>query len=193
VDIFGVGPPPPRPTTYFIGGLAQLINRNANDGAEVTHFRISGITNGTLYKSDGVTVINNGDYITFAEAQAGVKFTPPLNSNLNGSFDVESLENGLTAAAQSGAAMSTITIGPVGDTPQVANISTHADTQSELIIIDRNADDGAEVTHFRISNITNGTLYLVDGVTQIHNGDFITYAQGQAGLRFTPAAGSGAD
>jgi len=25
VDVFGVGPPPPRPTTYFIGGLGHLI------------------------------------------------------------------------------------------------------------------------------------------------------------------------
>ena len=82
---------------------------------------------------------------------------------------------------------------PVGDTPQVSNVSTNAETQSGLIFINRNANDGAEVTHFKISGITNGTLYLADGVTRIDNGDFITVAQGQAGLRFTPAADSTAD
>jgi hypothetical protein len=82
---------------------------------------------------------------------------------------------------------------PVGDTPQVTNVSTNAEVQSEIINIDRNANDGAEVTHFKISGITNGTLYLDDGVSRIDNGDFITVGQGQAGLRFTPAANSTAD
>ena len=38
-------------------------------------------------------------------------------------------------------------------TPQVANIATDEDTQSGLIVIDRNANDGPEVTHFRISGV----------------------------------------
>ena len=82
---------------------------------------------------------------------------------------------------------------PVGDTPQVTNVSTDAGVQSGLINIDRNANDGAEVTHFKISGITNGTLYLADGVTPVKNGDFITVGQGQGGLRFTPAENSTAD
>jgi len=45
------------------------------------------------------------------------------------------------------------------------------------------------VTHFRISNISGGTLFLADGTTVLNDGDFINVAQGQAGLRFTPAAG----
>jgi hypothetical protein len=44
--------------------------------------------------------------------------------------------------------------------------------------------------HFQITNITGGTLYLNDGVTQLTNGQFITVAQGAAGLKFTPAANS---
>jgi hypothetical protein len=83
-----------------------------------------------------------------------------------------------------------IVIAPVGDTPQVTDVSTLSEVQSGLIFINRNASDGAEVSHFKISGISNGSLYLADGVTGLDNGDFITVAQGQAGLRFTPAADS---
>jgi hypothetical protein len=87
-----------------------IINRNASDGAEVTHFRISDITNGTLYLADGVTQINDGDYITVAQEEAGVRFTPMANSMANGSFAVESSEDGVSVAAQSGAVTSMITV-----------------------------------------------------------------------------------
>ncbi len=89
-------------------------------------------------------------------------------------------------AAQSGVATSTITVTPVGDTPVVADITTDEDTQSAGIVLDRAAVDSTEVTHFRISGITNGTLFQADGSTAISNDDYITVAQGQAGLRFTP-------
>ena len=53
-------------------------------------------------------------------------------------------------------------------------------------MITPNAVDGAEVTHFEISNIQNGTLFKADGTTQISNFEFITVAEGAAGLKFTP-------
>ncbi len=166
-------------------GLISVV-RHLTDGPEVTHLRISGITNGTLFRADGTTVVNDGDYITVAQGQAGLRFTPDLNSNLTGSFSAESSEDGTSVAAQSGVATSTITVTPVGDTPVVPDTTTLEDTQTGLLVIDRAAVDGAEVTHFRVSGITNGTLYQADGTTAISNGDYITYAQGQAGLRFTP-------
>ena len=46
------------------------------------------------------------------------------------------------------------------------------------------------MTNFQITNITGGTLFLNNGTTPINNGDFITVAQGAAGLKFTPAANS---
>ncbi|MFA9566494.1 MAG: hypothetical protein ACERLM_17665, partial [Acidimicrobiales bacterium] len=136
----------------------------------------------------GSTAINDGDYITVAQGQAGLRFTPSSNVTADGSFGVESSEDGSTVAAQSVVATSTITVTPVGDTPVVADITTVEDTQSGLIVLDRNAADSAEVTHFRISGITNGSLFQADGTTAVSNGDYITVAEGQAGLRFTPAA-----
>ncbi len=94
---------------------AIVINRNANDGTEVTHFKISGITGGTMFQSNGTTPINNGDYITFAQAQAGAKFLPSANSNVAGHFDVESSQDGSMVSAQSGKSTSTITITPVNE------------------------------------------------------------------------------
>jgi hypothetical protein len=83
---------------------------------EVTHFKITGINNGTLYQADGITVINNGDYITVAQGQVGLKFTPSANSTAAGSFDVESSEDGVTVAAQSSKFSSTISIRPFIET-----------------------------------------------------------------------------
>ena len=143
------------------------------DGDTLTISSFSQPTNGSLAE--------NGD--------GTVTYTSAGNFNGVDSFTYTiSDSNGGTA---SGAAIIVVT--PVGDTPQVTNMSTDAGVQSGLINLDRNANDGAEVTYFKISGITNGTLYLADGVTRIDNNDFITVGQGQAGLRFTPAANSTAD
>ena len=78
---------------------------------------------------------------------------------------------------------SNFTVDTIADTPSVTDAVTLANTQSTSgLVIDRNAVDGAEVTHFRISGITGGTLFQNDGSTQINDGDFITFAQANAGL-----------
>ncbi len=75
----------------------------------------------------------------------------------------------------------------VNAAPSVTAATTvvNAQTTSGLVITG-NVIDGAAVTHFKITNITNGTLFKNDGVTQINNNDFITLAEGNAGLKFTP-------
>lgn len=166
-----------------------VITRNAVDGAEITHFKITSITGGTLFKNDGVTVISNNTFITAAEGNAGLKFTPAANSIVSGSFQVQSSTDAIGTVLSSGAATATITVNAVADTPSITNATTNEDTQTTSgLVISRNAADGAEVTHFRITGITNGTLFKSDGTTPINNGDFITFAEGNAGLKFTPAA-----
>ncbi|HKQ99532.1 MAG TPA: Calx-beta domain-containing protein [Pyrinomonadaceae bacterium] len=173
--------------TQTTSGL--VISRNAADGAEVTHFKITNITGGTLFKNDGVTPINNNDFITFAEGNAGLKFTPAANSFAGGSFQVQASTDAVGTSLSAGAATAVITVNAVADTPSVTNATTNEDTQTTSgLVISRNAADGAEVTHFKISGITNGTLFKNNGTTQINNGDVITFAEGNAGLKFTPAA-----
>ncbi|WP_180968192.1 S-layer homology domain-containing protein [Cytobacillus massiliigabonensis] len=56
-----------------------IITPTAAGGATTTHFKITGITGGILYKNDGTTPIADGSYITVDEGQAGLKFTPNDN------------------------------------------------------------------------------------------------------------------
>jgi hypothetical protein len=79
----------------------------------------------------------------------------------------------------------------VNQAPLVTNATTVVNAQTTSgLVLDRNAVDVNEVTHFKITNITNGTLFKNNGTTQINNNDFITYAEGNAGLKFTPTANS---
>jgi large repetitive protein len=109
------------------------------------------------------------------------------NSSLNGTATIT-----VTVTATNGqTAQDTfvLTVTPVADTPSVTSSSTNEDTQTTTgLVISRNAADGAEVTHFKITNIQHGTLFQNNGTTQINAADFITFTQGNAGLRFTPAA-----
>ena len=84
-----------------------------------------------------------------------------------------------------------VTINPVGDAPAVTDATTRANMQTTSgLVITPNAADGAEVTHFRITNITSGTLFKTDGMTPIADGGFITVAEGHTGLKFTPTTGA---
>jgi hypothetical protein len=173
--------------TQTTGGL--VISKNAADGTEVTHFKITGITGGTLFQNDGTTAIANGDFITVAEGNAGLKFTPSANLYspvTTFGFNVQSSLAAADGGLGGSPAVASITVNPVADTPSVANATTDEDTQSTGIVINRNAVDGSEVTHFKITGITGGNLYQNDGTTQISNNDFITYAEGHTGLKFTP-------
>jgi Ca2+-binding RTX toxin-like protein len=171
-----------------------VISRNPADGAEVTHFQITGITNGTLFQNDGATPINSGDFITFAQANAGLRFTPTPNFFGTGSFNVQASLNNTPSGLGGGVATATITVNPIADTPSVTNSTTNEDTQTTTgLVISRNPADGPEVTHFKITNIASGTLFQNDGATAIKSGDFITFAQGNAGLKFTPLPNASAN
>src|SRR5207237_551938 len=160
------------------------------NGSEVAFFKITSITNGTLFKNDGTTPISNNQFITFAEGNAGLKFTPTANFNGNGSFQVQGSIDNAGTGLSSGFATATITVGSVGDPPVVTNATTNEDTQtSSGLMITKNAADGVDITVFKITNIQNGTLFQNDGTTSINNNDFITFAQGNAGLKFAPTAG----
>ena len=167
------------------GGL--VVSRNAADGAEVTHFKLTGITNGTLFKNNGFTQINNGDFILVSEGNAGLRFTPAANLFGTGSFTVQASTSNSDAGLGGGTATATITVSAVADPPTVTNSTTSINRQTTSgLVITTNGADGAEVTHFKIGSIQNGTLFKNDGTTQILNNTFITVGEGNAGLKFTP-------
>ncbi len=187
-DAPAVTPSTTAEDTQTTSGL--VISRNAADGAEVTHFKISAITSGSLFQNDGTTPIASGAVITLAQGSAGLRFTPAANFFGTASFVVQ----GATSAAGDGTGASTIasiTVTAVADTPSITGATTNEDTQTTSgLVIAKNAADGVEVTHVKIVSVTGGSLFQNDGTTPIGAGAFITIADGAAGLRFTPAANS---
>ena len=74
-----------------------------------------------------------------------------------------------------------ISVNGVANTPSVTHTTTDEDKQSiSGLVISRHIDDGAEVTHVKITNITNGRLYKHDGTTEINNDDFISLIEGNS-------------
>ena len=135
--------------------------------------------NNSLFVSQP-SVSSNGD----------LSYTPADDAHGNAIVTIYLSDDGGTANGgvdETSNSTFTIEVVPVADTPSITNASTLEDTQSSSgLLISRNAVDGDEVTHFKITGITNGSLYQQDGVTGISNNAFITYAQGSAGLRFSP-------
>lgn len=74
---------------------------------------------------------------------------------------------------------------PVADAPQIVE-GTNA-----LIFVRRHPEDGAEITHFRVTALGSAiALFQSDGLTPVREGDFLTAGQGSAGLRFTSLGSS---
>jgi hypothetical protein len=162
--------------TQSTSGL--VISRNAADSAEVTHFKVTGITNGTLYKNDGTTQISDGSFITFAEGNAGLKFTPAAGFSGTGSFTVQASTSNVDGGLGGGTANAAIT---VNDSPTaVADADTvleAATVSIDLAANDTDPDDGLDLTSIQIvSGPTNGSLVVnLDGtVDYTHNGSETT-------------------
>ena len=159
------------------------------------------VADGTLSlgTQTGLTVSGNGTTATpltlsgpLSDLNADLTslvYTP--NSNFHGSDTLSLTILDTTDGAEGTPATVSITVNIVLNQPSVTNTTTVENTQSTTgLVITPNSLDTAFVTNFQITNITGGTLYLNDGVTQITDGEFITVAQGQAGLKFTPATNS---
>ncbi len=105
-------------------------------------------------------------------------------SNLFGSADLT-----ITVRdARGGEATSsfTVTVSPVADTPSITNaVTSYGQVSTSGLVITKNPNDGAEVTHYQITNIEFGAPMLSDN-TEIMEGDFITISEGSAGLQWMP-------
>jgi hypothetical protein len=94
------------------------------DGAETAFFKISNIQNGALFLNDGVTAVTSGSFITVAQGNAGLKFTPTPGFIGGATFDVQG-SNDNAGTGLSPIATATITVATVYPTPlQVGNSAT---------------------------------------------------------------------
>jgi hypothetical protein len=75
-------------------GSSFAIVRNPDDGEEVTHFQIVGITGGDLVLADGGLKVRQGEFITVAQAAAGLIFL-----GANGTITAVSALDGTPAGA----------------------------------------------------------------------------------------------
>jgi len=83
----------------------------------------------------------------------------------------------------------TLTVTSVADAPAVTAAPTREDEQTTAgLVVTRNAVDGADVTHVKVTAVRGGALFLADGTTAVAPGSFLTFAQAGAGLRLTPAS-----
>ena len=181
--------------TQTAGGL--VITPNPADGNAQGYYQITQISGGTLFLHDGLTPVSDGQFITFAQgALAGLTFTPAPNSVATGSFTVQAstaAAGGLVATQVTATitVSGSVSMPATAHTPTVTNASTTENQQSTAgLVITPNALDISMPIWFQITHITGGSLFLSDGMTAVAEGDFITARQGQAGLKFMPAANS---
>ena len=76
-------------TMNTISTTGLMIQRNVGDGSDTAYFKITSITGGALYQKNGTTLINNNAFITFAQANAGLRFKPNPDSLTTGNFRIQ--------------------------------------------------------------------------------------------------------
>ncbi|WP_419876898.1 Ig-like domain-containing protein [Brevibacillus centrosporus] len=121
-----------------------------------------------------------------------VIFTPDPNFSGLASFEYTAMDDGTTDGESDPQQSTTpgivsFTIQAPADMPTVTDATTEEDKQTNDLVINPTIAGGASTTHFKITGITGGRLYQNNGVIPIEDGDYITVADGQAGLKFTPS------
>ncbi len=171
--------------------IAPIAKQTIKEDAETTALPVkvsrSGGTLGnvklTATSSNPAIVPANGLTLAGAGANWTLKAKPAANKH--GTTTIR-----LMADDGAGVAATTfdLAVMAVADTPAVSVTTVKQDDMSNGgLVVTRNPADGAEVTHFKITDIQNGKLYLRNGRIEVQSGQFLTFAQANAGLRFKPS------
>ena len=178
---------------------------NASDGTAAGYYQVNGILNGTLFLHDGVTPLQNGQFITYAQGAAGLKFTPALNSTSDGSFTVQAATIPSSGGLVATPVTATIVLnGPLNNvpamqtTPQNAPLVFAVATNNAISISDAHAGTASAVSVTLSATTGTVTLSTVAGLTISGggNGQGSVSVSGTVaainaaldGLTFTPAA-----
>jgi hypothetical protein len=174
-------------SSITLGTTTGLTNVTGNGTGEVT------------FKAPTLAILNT--------ALVGLKYVAAPDLNLfseggGGGFTV-TVDDGDTTAPggkKSGNSQIDVKISSVIDTPSVTSPSTKISTPVD-VILSRNAVDGTEITHFKVTNLTGGTLSYVgplsnnsvavtNGNVQFWAGSLIDLkANANTTLVFTPTPG----
>ena len=128
----------------------MVIVRAPSDGSEVTHYQITGITNGTLYRDAARTeVIADGAFIEADGVTTTLYFEPDANFAGPATFQVQASLEGTSDGLGGGLAQAAITVTQVADAP--AGLSLTGNVAAEL------SDTGTVVGTLTASDADPGT------------------------------------
>lgn len=189
----------------FAGNVLSVGDADAMGRIEEVTFDVSGgalslpTVAGLTFISGAQTgsshLVIDGTLANLNAALNGLVFVPPTHAWGAQTLGISINDRGNSGYGGPLSASTTVTlnIAPVAHTPSVTNAVTPVSLQtlSGLVATPSALDAGLSVW-FDVTGISGGTLYLSDGVTPVTSGEFITAAQGQAGLKFTPGAGASA-
>lgn len=162
-----------------------VISRNPLDGDEIRYFRVVTNLPGRLYLNDGATPVTNGGFVSATAASAGLRFRANPNVFGNYTLQVQAATAPTVEGVGGDVATTQLIVTPAPDTPRMSGTTVDEGSISTTgLVVLPHMSDGNEITHFRIASIVGGTLYLNDGATTLAVGQYITVAQGAAGLRF---------
>ncbi|WP_042694704.1 hypothetical protein, partial [Azospirillum sp. B506] len=170
------------------------------DGSEALTITISGIPDGAHLSNDAGTAltISNGS-VTLTPAQlAGLKITPPLNSDDDFTLTVTATAKDGSAAPVSVSESLVVTVDPVSDTPTLAVSAARGDEDTAIALTITPAltdTDGSEALTITINGIPDGAHLSNDAGTalMISNGSVTLTPAQLAGLKITPPLNSDVD
>ncbi|WP_199235351.1 hypothetical protein, partial [Azospirillum sp. TSA6c] len=170
------------------------------DGSEALTITISGIPTGaSLSNTAGNTLtISNGSITLTPDQLAGLKITPPLNSDADFTLTVTATAKDGVANPVSVSQTLPVTVSPVSDTPSlsVTAATGNEDTAIALSITPALTDtDGSEVLTVTIAGIPAGATLTntLNGTLTVTNGSITLTPDQLAGLKVTPPVNSDDD
>ena len=175
----GVGSLAVRGGTVLLGASQALnyLAAFADDGD---------FTQGSLFfPTNGFTQVDFEERRNFAEVSRTTGIATPLDPSPDGAVHAilprgEDIFVGGSFLEIGREARSGIAFLPVANPPVIAQDPANV----AGLIVGRSMTDGGEVTHFKLQAATGGAVFKHDGLTPVLPGDFITVAEGQAGLVF---------
>ena len=140
--------------------------------------------------SDNIGLVTNPVTVNYTDGQStgSVQYTPVANAHGTAIITVTVQDSGGAPGDDTITRQFTVQVNPVADTPSITSATTLPNTQTTSgLVVTRNAADGAEVTHVKVTNIANGSLFLNNGTTAVPAGSFVPYSDASMGFKFTPA------
>ena len=155
-----------------------VVRSAAFDLLDTLFYKITGVTDGALYLSDGTTPILSGGFISAAQGLAGVRFKPALNFNGITSFQIQASQSSDDAGLYGATTTSSVTVLPVNDAPSLSTNLGLTLAEGATVVLNgtrlktNDVDNTTAQLLYSVTNLpTHGTLNL-NGATLLTNGTF---------------------